>query len=67
MFVFKYLFYVRCTFQDTLYDGSISRDQVADVAVEAMLNPEASSYKVVEVVSGTNAPKYSLKDLFNEI
>ncbi|XP_058095294.1 uncharacterized protein At2g34460, chloroplastic [Magnolia sinica] len=52
--------------EDTLYEGSISRDQVAEVAVEALLHPE-SHYKVVEIVSRTEAPKRSFEDLFGAI
>ncbi|CAN4080175.1 unnamed protein product [Withania somnifera] len=52
--------------EDTLYKGSISRDQVAEVAVEALLHPE-SHYKVVEVVARTDAPKCSFKELFGSI
>lgn len=52
--------------EDTLYEGSISRDQVADVAVEALLNPE-SCYKVVEIVARTDAPKRSFEELFGSI
>ncbi|KAG0455798.1 hypothetical protein HPP92_023586 [Vanilla planifolia] len=35
--------------EDTLYEGSISRDQVAEVAVEALQCPD-SFFKVVEIV-----------------
>jgi len=52
--------------QDTLYEGSISRDQVAEVAVEALFCPE-SSYKVVEIVSRAEAPKRSIQELFSAI
>ncbi|OMO66610.1 Disease resistance protein [Corchorus capsularis] len=52
--------------EDTLYEGSISRDQVAEVAVESLLHPEAS-FKVVEIVSRTDAPKRSYQDLFGSI
>ncbi|KAL7129707.1 hypothetical protein ABFS83_13G086100 [Erythranthe nasuta] len=52
--------------EDTLYAGSISRDQVAEVAVEALLLPEAS-YKVVEIVARTEAPKRSFEELFGSI
>ncbi|XP_020232984.1 uncharacterized protein At2g34460, chloroplastic [Cajanus cajan] len=52
--------------EDTLYEGSISRDQVAEVAVEALAYPEAS-YKVVEIVSRPDAPKRSYHDLFGSI
>ncbi|XP_010275033.1 PREDICTED: uncharacterized protein At2g34460, chloroplastic-like [Nelumbo nucifera] len=52
--------------EDTLYEGSISRDLVAEVAVEALLHPE-SYYKVVEIVSRPEAPKRSYGDLFSSI
>lgn len=52
--------------EDTLFEGSISRDQVAEVAVEALLYPEAS-YKVVEIVSREDAPKKSFQELFASI
>ncbi|GFP81125.1 uncharacterized protein at2g34460 chloroplastic [Phtheirospermum japonicum] len=52
--------------EDTLYEGSISRDQVAEVAVEALLCPE-SNYKVVEIVARTEAPKRSFEELFGSI
>ncbi|VFR03055.1 unnamed protein product [Cuscuta campestris] len=52
--------------EDTLFGGSISRDQVAEVAVEALLHPE-SHYKVVEIVSNTKAPKRSFPELFGSI
>ena len=53
--------------QDTLYEGSISRDQVAEVAVEALLCPEESSFKVVEIVTRPDAPNRPLKDMFASI
>jgi len=52
--------------EDTLFEGSISRDQVAEVAVEALVYPEAS-YKVVEIVSRENTPKKSLQELFASV
>ncbi|KAJ7968910.1 NAD(P)-binding Rossmann-fold superfamily protein [Quillaja saponaria] len=52
--------------EDTLYEGSISRDKVAEVAVEALNLPEAS-YKVVEIVSRPDAPNRSYVDLFGSI
>ncbi|KAB1221352.1 hypothetical protein CJ030_MR2G005407 [Morella rubra] len=52
--------------EDTLYEGTISRDQVAEVAVEALVHPEAS-YKVVEIVARADAPKHSYEDLFGSI
>nr|GEW62634.1 hypothetical protein [Tanacetum cinerariifolium] len=52
--------------EDTLSEGSISRDQVAEVAIESLLCPE-SSYKVVEIVARTEAPKTSFEELFASI
>lgn len=52
--------------QDTLYEGSISREQVAQVAVEALFCPDAF-YKVVEIVARAEAPKRSLEDQFRAI
>ncbi|CAL5412471.1 unnamed protein product [Camellia sinensis] len=52
--------------EDTLYKGSISRNQVAEVAVEA-LNHQEASYKVVEIVARTEAPKRSFQELFGSI
>ncbi|XVF27348.1 hypothetical protein REPUB_Repub14bG0099700 [Reevesia pubescens] len=52
--------------EDTLYEGTISRDQVAEVSVESLIHPE-SSFKVVEIVSRADAPKRSYKDLFASI
>lgn len=57
---------VHFIFQDTLYSGSISRDQVAEVAVGALLCPE-SSYKVLEIVARADAPKRPLQDMFAAI
>ncbi|KAJ6292790.1 hypothetical protein OIU78_024885 [Salix suchowensis] len=52
--------------EDTLYNGTISRDLVAEVAVEALDLPEAS-YKVVEIVSRADAPERTYEDLFGSI
>ncbi|KAL8468459.1 hypothetical protein ACS0TY_031609 [Phlomoides rotata] len=52
--------------EDTLSGGSISRDQVAEVAVEALLHPE-SDYKVVEIVARAEAPQRSFEELFGSI
>lgn len=52
--------------EDTLYAGNISRDQVAEVAVEALRCPE-SHFKVVEIVARPDAPKVSYQDLFGSI
>lgn len=52
--------------EDTLYEGSISRDQVAEVAVEA-LSCQESFYKVVEIVARAEAPKRLIQELFSAI
>ncbi|CAI9087946.1 OLC1v1022154C1 [Oldenlandia corymbosa var. corymbosa] len=52
--------------EDTLFEGSISRDQVAEVAVEALLHPE-SNYKVVEIVARPDAPKRTFQEMFGSI
>ncbi|XP_047262689.1 uncharacterized protein At2g34460, chloroplastic isoform X2 [Capsicum annuum] len=52
--------------EDTLFRGSISRDQVAEVAVKALLHLE-SHYKVVEIVASTDAPERSFEELFGSI
>lgn len=52
--------------EDTLSGGNISRDQVAEVAVEALAHPE-SSYKVVEIIARDEAPKRTFEELFGSI
>ncbi|XP_071720319.1 uncharacterized protein At2g34460, chloroplastic [Rutidosis leptorrhynchoides] len=52
--------------EDVLFQGSISRDQVAEVAVEALIHPQ-SSYKVVEIIASTETPKKSFEELFGSI
>ncbi|KAL5731834.1 hypothetical protein ACHQM5_004525 [Ranunculus cassubicifolius] len=52
--------------EDKLAGEAISRDQVAEVAVEALGLPEAS-FKVVEIVARAEAPKRSIKELFSSI
>ncbi|KAI5084037.1 hypothetical protein GOP47_0000206 [Adiantum capillus-veneris] len=52
--------------EDTLYEGSISRDSVATIAVEALRCSEAS-YKVVEIVSRPDATRKSAQELFAAI
>lgn len=49
-----------------MYEGSISRDQVAEVAVEALIHPEAD-YKVVEIVARADAPKKPFPELFGSV
>lgn len=52
--------------EDTLYEGSISRDQVAEVAVEALRHPQ-SHYKVVEIVAQMEAPERTFEEMFGSI
>lgn len=54
------------TLQDTLSGGSVSRDSVAEVAVEALLWDEAS-FKIVELVEREDAPAKSFQQLFQSV
>jgi nucleoside-diphosphate-sugar epimerase len=47
--------------EDTLFAGSVSRDTVAQVAVDSLLYPEAS-FKVVELIAEPDAPEKSVQD-----
>lgn len=47
--------------------GTVSRLQVADVVAEALINPEVSANKVVEVIAKDDAPQRPIKDLFAEV
>jgi uncharacterized protein YbjT (DUF2867 family) len=48
---------------DTLFEGSISRDQVAQVCVEALSYPSAQN-KIVEIVARPDAAEQSFSELF---
>lgn len=48
---------------DTLFEGSLSRQQVAAVCVEALLHPQARN-KVVEIVARADAPVQAIADSF---
>ena len=48
---------------DKLFDGSIPRTKVAQVCVEALLQPSAQN-KVVEIVAKPDSPTQSLEALF---
>ncbi|MBN3896858.1 MAG: NAD(P)H-binding protein [Nostoc sp.] len=50
---------------DTLFDGSIPRQKVAQVAVEALLEPDARN-KIVEIVAKPEAASKSFKELFQQ-
>ncbi|CAM6083474.1 unnamed protein product [Calypogeia fissa] len=52
--------------EDTLFDGSVSRDTVAQVAVDSLLYKE-SSFKVVELISRPDAPSKSVQELLAAI
>ncbi|QOV24004.1 NAD(P)H-binding protein [Anabaenopsis elenkinii] len=51
---------------DTLFDGSIPRQKVAQVAVEALFEA-ASRNKIVEVVAKSEAPQKSWGELFANV
>lgn len=51
---------------DTLFDGSIPRTKVAQVAVEALFQPSARN-KVVEIVAKSEAPEKSWEQLFTGV
>lgn len=48
---------------DTLFDGSIPRTKVAQVCVEALLQPAARN-KIVEIVAKPEAPERGFEELF---
>lgn len=48
---------------DSLFEGSISRDQVAQVCVEALSYPSAQN-KIVEIVARPDAASQSFSELF---
>ncbi|MEH2241401.1 NAD(P)H-binding protein [Nostoc sp.] len=50
---------------DTLFDGSIPRQKVAQVAVEALLEADARN-KLVEIVAKPEAASKSFKELFQQ-
>jgi uncharacterized protein YbjT (DUF2867 family) len=51
---------------DTLFDGSLPRTKVAQVCVEALLEPAAAN-KIVEIVAQPDAPQRLFSDLFASI
>jgi len=48
---------------DSLFEGSIPRDKVAQVCVEALFQPSARN-RIIEIVSRADAPPRSLPELF---
>ena len=51
---------------DSLFDGSIPRQKVAQVCVEALFEP-ASRNKIVEIVAQPTAPVKSFNELFSQV
>jgi uncharacterized protein YbjT (DUF2867 family) len=51
---------------DTLFDGSIPRQKVAQVCVEALFEPAARN-KIVEIVAKSEAPAKSFGELFANV
>jgi uncharacterized protein YbjT (DUF2867 family) len=51
---------------DTLFDGSIPRQKVAQVCVEALFQAEARN-KIVEVIAKSEAPSKSFSELFANV
>ncbi|MDJ0695724.1 NAD(P)H-binding protein [Mastigocoleus sp. MO_188.B34] len=51
---------------DTLFEGSIPRQKVAQVCVEALSNPEARD-KIVEIIAKADAPAKSFQELFADV
>lgn len=51
---------------DTLFEGSIPRDKVAQVCVEALLLP-SSKNKIVEIVASPDVPAQSFEALFASV
>eukprot|EP00898_Chlorokybus_atmophyticus_P002029 jgi/Chlat1/2827/Chrsp187S02926 len=54
------------TSADKTFGGSIPRDQVAQVMVEALFTPEASR-KIIEIVATNEAPKRQVAELFQAV
>lgn len=48
---------------DTLFEGSIPRQKVSQVCVEALFNDEAKN-KIVEIIAKSDAPKLPWNELF---
>ncbi len=51
---------------DTLFEGSIPRQKVSQVCVEALFNDEAKN-KIVEIIAKLDAPKLPWNELFARI
>ncbi|MDJ0681410.1 MAG: SDR family oxidoreductase [Xenococcaceae cyanobacterium MO_167.B52] len=51
---------------DTLFEGSIPRQKVSQVCVEALLNDEAKN-KIVEIITKPDAPKLLWSEVFAQV
>lgn len=51
---------------DSLFDGSIPRQKVAEVAVESLFNVSAQN-KIVEIITKPDAPSMSYEELFTKV
>lgn len=51
---------------DTLFEGSIPRAKVAQVAVQALTNEPANN-KIVEIVASPTAPQHDIPELFASV
>ncbi|MCX7596963.1 MAG: SDR family NAD(P)-dependent oxidoreductase, partial [Fischerella sp.] len=51
---------------DTLFEGSIPRQKVAQVCVEALFEPAAQN-KIVEIVAKPDAPAKNFSELFASV
>lgn len=51
---------------DTLFEGSIPRQKVSQVCVEALVN-DAAKNKIVEIVAKPDAPELSWNKLFAQV
>jgi len=52
---------------DELGVGLVSRLQIAEICVEAILNPKVSTNKIVEVIATPEFPKKPIVELFEQI
>eukprot|EP01023_Acetabularia_acetabulum_P063859 TRINITY_DN8107_c0_g1_i3.p1 TRINITY_DN8107_c0_g1~~TRINITY_DN8107_c0_g1_i3.p1 ORF type:complete len:483 (+),score=103.64 TRINITY_DN8107_c0_g1_i3:606-2054(+) len=53
--------------KDTLFGGTVSRLQIAELIVSCLKNPELAENKILEVVAETEAPKLSNEELLTGI
>lgn len=63
----KEKFNVRLSTRDTLFGGTVSRLQVAELVTAAVCSPETATNKCVEVVAETEAPLMEYSSLLNSM